>query len=276
MPATVATAQLPLVVLLLALGSAAKVATIRADAEPGGLTRLGPAVLVPERWRAPALAICAAGELTLAAGMTFTTHPLFRWAAVGFFAMSTYALVDLRRRRPDVGCGCFGEVSSRPIGVRSIGRTVLLTAMSAGTLAYPGIGWAAMSGITWTMAGCTAVGLALLAALSPELEEAVARLRHRAPCEQRPLAPGTALARLRASTAWDDHRMLLTGGEPVDTWRELCWRFFAFAGRTPDGAPVDVVFAVYLSGRRPPVRAAVVSADGAPVEPLRESIAVSA
>ncbi|MDF5753022.1 MauE/DoxX family redox-associated membrane protein [Spongiactinospora sp. TRM90649] len=274
MLATIAAAQLPLMVLLLVMGSAAKVATIRADAEPGGLTRLGPAVLMPERLRGAALVVCAAGELVLAVGIAFTASPLFRWGSLAFFALSTYVLLELRRRRPDVGCGCFGEVSSRPIGARSVARTVTLAVMAAGMLSVPTPGWQVVAGITWTTAGFMTAGLALLVVLSPELEEAIDRVRHRAPCEQRALSPGTALSRLRASAAWDDHRPLLTTPEPADSWRELCWRFFAFDGRTPDGVPVDVVFAVYLSGRRPPVRAAVVTADGMPV--LAESIAVSA
>ncbi|MCG5219726.1 MauE/DoxX family redox-associated membrane protein [Streptosporangium soli] len=272
----IAAAQVPLLVFLLTMGATAKVTTARSDIEPGTLTRLGPAVLVPERWRTPALVVCAGGELLLAAGLAMTTLPFFRWGVLAFFSLSVYVLLELRRRRPDAGCGCFGEVSARPIGVRSIGRTVALAVMAAGSIWVPMSGWNVVSGLSWTVIGAMAGGLVVLAVLSPELEEAFARLRYRAPCEQRPFSPDTALARLRSSALWRSHEPLLVTGQPEDSWRELCWRFFAYSGRLPDGEAIDVVFAVYLSGRRAPVRVALVRADGLPVPSLPESIPVSA
>ena len=57
----------------------------------------------------------------------------------------------------------------------------------------------------------------------------VDRLRYRAPCEQRPGPAGSVtLARLRSSGAWQAHEEQLATAEPYDSWRELCWRFFAF------------------------------------------------
>ncbi|TYB60730.1 hypothetical protein FXF51_31355 [Nonomuraea sp. PA05] len=245
--------QLPLLVVMLALGTAAKVFTVATKGEPGGLSRLGPAVLVPERVQAPALLVCAAGELTLAAGLLLTTHPLFRWGTVAFFALSTYVLLELRRRRPDAGCGCFGEVSSAPVGLRSVARTVVLTGMAAVSVWAPVPGWAAAISPSWLLAA----GAAVLLLLSPEIEELIDRVRYRAPCEQRRgPAESVTLSRLRSSGTWRAHRGELTSAEPYDTWRELCWRFFAFRGHDGD----DVVFAVYLAGRRPAVRMAVVGA----------------
>jgi hypothetical protein len=276
---TIAAAQLPVVFLLLAAGTVAKIGTVARAAEPGMLSRLGPAVLVPERWRGPAMLSCALGELFLATGLSLTGHPFFRWGIAGFFAVSTYVLWELRRRRPDVGCGCFGEVSALPVGRRSLGRTMVLTAMSVGLVWTPAIpGWEAMASLTWTHVPITLVGLLVLAALSPEIEEAIARLRYRAPCEQRRLDPATALGRLRASAVWRSHSGLLSSKDPVDSWRELCWRFFVYPGTGHAGAPVDVVFAIYLSGRHPAVRVAVVGSDGQPVETesLPESLPISA
>ncbi|MFG3437815.1 MauE/DoxX family redox-associated membrane protein [Nonomuraea sp. NPDC047897] len=246
--------QLPVLVVLLVLGTVAKLATVRSGGEPGALSRLGPAVLVPGRLQAPALVACAVGELVLAAGLLLSTVPVFRWATVMFFALSTYVLLELRRRRPDAGCGCFGDVSSAPVGVRSVGRTVALTGMAVMTVWADVPGWMTFVQPSWW----TAAGVALLLVLSPELEELVDRVRYRAPCEQR-RAPdqSVTLARLRGSGPWRTHEDLLASPEPYDTWRELCWRFYAFASKD-DG---DVVFAVYLSGRRPVVRAAVVSAE---------------
>ncbi|MEV0382784.1 MauE/DoxX family redox-associated membrane protein [Nonomuraea sp. NPDC050643] len=246
--------QLPLLIVLLLLGTTAKVITVGSGGEPGALSRLGPAVLVPDRMLAPALLVCAAGELVLATGLLLTTHPFFRWGTVAFFALSTYVLLELRRRRPDAGCGCFGEVSSAPVGLRSVGRTVVLTGMAGVSVWAPVPGWVAMTQPSWY----TAAGMAVLALLSPEIEEMIDRVRFRAPCEQRRgPAESVTLSRLRSSGTWRAHRGELASTEPYDSWRELCWRFFAFRNHDED----DVVFAVYLSGRRPAVRMAVVSAE---------------
>ncbi|WP_240506657.1 MauE/DoxX family redox-associated membrane protein [Thermoactinospora rubra] len=249
-------AQLPILIVLLVMGAGAKLATVRTDATPGALTRLGPAVLVPGRWRAPALMACAVGELVLACGLLLTTFPIFRYGTALFFALSTYVLLELRRRRPDAGCGCFGEVSSTPVGLRSIGRTVVLTGMAVMAIFAPVPGWVPFIEPSWPLAA----GLAVLAVLSPELEEAAHRLRYRAPCEQRPSSEAVALAKLKASGPWRDHVGTLVSQEPRDSWRELCWRFFAFENRDHQ----HVVFAVYLSGLRPAVRVAVVSMESMP------------
>jgi methylamine utilization protein MauE len=276
---TIVIAQLPILVLLLVAGTVAKIWTAARESEPGALSKLGPAVLVAERWHTPAMLCCAFGELFLTVGLLVTDYSFFRWGITAFFAVSTYVLWELRRRRPDVGCGCFGEVSATPVGLRSLGRTVVLTAMSAGMIQTPeATGWSMLTGITWTHAPAAIGGLLVLLALSPEIEEAAARLRYRAPCEQRPLDAATALNRLRVSKVWQSHESLLSGTEPMDSWRELCWRFFAYPGLSHSGEPVDVVFAIYLSGRHPAVRVALVGIDGQPIkaEPLPDSLPVSA
>lgn len=276
---TIAAGQLPILLLLLVSGTVAKIWTVTRESEPGMLSRLGPAVLVPERWRKHTMLACALCELLLAGGLLLSGHPFFRWAVGAFFAVSTYVLWELRRRRPDVGCGCFGEVSTTPVGRRSLGRTTVLTAMAVGLVWTPEIsGWETLAGMTWTYVPSMIGGVLVLAALSPEIEEAVARLRHRAPCEQRRFDPATALSRLRSSTVWRAHVKLLSDTEPVDSWRELCWRFFVYPGQSHAGEPVDMVFAVYLSGRHPAVRVAMVGPDGQPVETtsLPESLPVSA
>ncbi|GGT02455.1 hypothetical protein GCM10010156_70520 [Planobispora rosea] len=266
---TVATAQLPVLSVLLALGTAAKVRTVAKGTQPGGMSGLGPAVLLAERWHAPAMLGCAAGEAVLLGGLMATGHPLFRWGTTAFFTISTYVLWELRRRRPDAGCGCFGDVSAVPVGFRSLARTAVLTAMAAGTVwAGPVSGWSVLAGISWITALAMVIGLLLIAALSPEIEEIASRLRYRAPCENRPSDPAKAESLLRASTVWQSHAWLLARAEPVDSWRELCWRFFVYPGIHPGlraggpGEPVDVVFAIRLSGRRPAVRVAVVDAAG--------------
>ncbi|GAA4198520.1 MauE/DoxX family redox-associated membrane protein [Microbispora amethystogenes] len=259
----IATAALPVLALTLTLGGVAKLATAGREASPGALTRLGPVALAPERFARPAMIACALTEFALAGGSLVVDHPATRWSPVVFFAIATYVLWDLRRRRPDVGCGCFGEVSAAPVGLRSIGRAAALTAMAVlvavGNTGNTSAGLTEPAVLPRGTAAWVAGGLVLLLlTLSPEVDEVVARVRHRAPCEQRALPPGRALSRLRASAAWRAHAGALLTGEPSDMWRELCWRFFVFPAQ--EGA--EVVFAVYLSGRRPAVRAAVVGADG--------------
>ncbi|MFB9895857.1 MauE/DoxX family redox-associated membrane protein [Planobispora takensis] len=263
---TIAAAQIPVLAVLLALGMTAKIRTVTHDSEPGGMSGLGPAVLVAERWRAPAMLGCAAGEAVLLGGLMLTGHSFFRWGAAAFFAVSAYVLWELRRRRPDAGCGCFGDVSAIPVGARSLARTVVLTAMAVGTVwVGPAPGWSVLAGISWIEGLAMACGLLLVAALSPEIEEAAARIRYRVPCEQRRMDPETALNRLRASTAWQAHMRFLASPDPVDSWRELCWRFFVYPGHDPGGNRLEVVFAVHLIGRRPAVRVALVDTEGRPV-----------
>jgi hypothetical protein len=277
MMTTIALAALPIVTLTLVLGTVAKFVAVGRGVEPEGLGRLGPATLVPERWRTKALICCALVELFGAVAMIFSDHPLPRWWMVVFFVLATYVLIDLRRRRPEAGCGCFGEVSSTPVGLRSIGRAVVLGAMTVALAFAPVTGADLVSGLSWTVLAWMAGGTALVLALSPELGETIARMRYKAPCERRELPVEDALARLTTSAAWRARRSLLTSTTPEDTWRELCWRFFAFPGRTADGDDVDVVFAVYLSGgRHAPVRSVLIAADGTSLESLPESIAVSA
>jgi hypothetical protein len=253
-----AAAALPIVVAMLVLGGVAKLAA--GDSAPGALARLGPAVLVPERFARPAMICCAAGEFALAAALVFADHPAARWLPVVFFSIATYVLWDLRKRRPDAGCGCFGDVSVAPVGLRSIARSAVLTAMAV-LVALERVTGADLPALwSGTVAAWIAGYAALLLLLSPEVEELIDRVRYRAPCEQRRIPPGRALSRLKASAAWRAHRPMLAAEEPSDMWRELCWRFFTFPAK--DGS--EVVFAVYLSGRRPAVKAAVVPPDGAP------------
>ena len=43
-----------------------------------------------------------------------------------FFLVAVGALNEMRQRRPDAGCGCFGELSGIPIGLSTIARPGLL------------------------------------------------------------------------------------------------------------------------------------------------------
>ena len=109
--------------------------------------------------------------------------------------------------------------------------------------------------------GLVAGEVALLAALSPEVGEALVRLGYTDPCELRALPAERTLAALHRSGPWRHYRSGITAGEPDDVWRELCWRYLAFPYRLHEGGTrpdADIVFAVEVKRRRPAVRAALV------------------
>jgi hypothetical protein len=60
-----------------------------------------------------------------------------RTATALFFLIAVGALNELRQRRPDAGCGCFGELSDTPIGLRTIARSGVLCASAVATIGLP-------------------------------------------------------------------------------------------------------------------------------------------
>lgn len=267
--------QVPLLALVLLGACAAKMSRVlRARSV---LVVLDATSLFPPRLRRPAtMAVCFA-ELCLGAGILATSGRSFhgwadgvRLAASFFFLIALAAMVELREFRPDLGCGCFGELSSKPPGPRSLLRTGLLAAAAlasvhGGELTLPPAGPAAVLDL-----GILAAEFLLVALLSPELGEVLARLGYAEPCELRAAAPQRALASLHRSRAWRRHSGLVRGAAPADIWRELCWWYLVFPGQ--DGAAAcDVVFAVEVRPRRPAIRAAVVPRPDRPSgEPEKE------
>ncbi|MBV2364342.1 methylamine utilization protein MauD [Streptomonospora sp. NEAU-YY374] len=244
--------QLPLLAVLLLLGALAK----SADRSRRGQ---GPAVLLPPRWRRPATLANGAAEGVLAvAVMVLPGLPggLARGAVAALFAGAAVALVVLRRTAPDMGCGCFGSLSTTPVDWRSITRGALLAVAAGVTVGLPATGAGVVAAPTLGHGAVLVVEVALLAALSPELVELRKRALSGTPCEVREVPVSTALARLRASDVWRTNAGLVVADDPEDVWRQGCWSLAAFAGRR-DGRDVDVVFAIPVEGRRPAVRAAV-------------------
>lgn len=267
--------QPPTLAALLAGGCAAKLARmVRTRSLDGGL---GPTQLFPPRARQPlGLLLCAVeGSLGLALAVTLlpvSTHPgagLFapraatgaRIAAAAFFLVAGAALIELRGRRPGLGCGCFGDLSARPPGLRPVARAGVLTAsalvsLGSGPLYLPPPGHGAL-----LVAGVAVAELALLAALSPESGEVLVRLGYRDPCEFRTIPARHTLAALRRSPVWRRYRDGIGAGPPIDMWRERCWRYVVFGYQPPWRAPgpgADVVFAVEVRRWRPAVHAVVV------------------
>jgi hypothetical protein len=179
-----------------------------------------------------------------------------RITAAAFFLVAAAALAELRGRRPGLGCGCFGDLSSQPVGWRSLARALLLTGAALISIETPALYLPPWGHGALLFLGIVCAELALIAVLSPEVGEALVRLGYTDPCELRRLPADRTLAALRRSRQWRRHARAITTEMPIDMWRELCWRYVVFPCRE-DGGPAEVVFAVQLNRRRPAVQAAV-------------------
>jgi hypothetical protein len=251
--------QIPLLAALLISGCAAKtwhtVKTRAADAgaEPTATFPLGPR-------RPAAIALCVV-ELALGAGLLITAGPIglgapaltVRAAAVLLFGTGAGALYVLRARRPDAGCGCFGELSRTPVGWRVITRAVLLCAAALSLLGAPPLRMPASAGQAWLTLTVSVAELAVLCALSPEISQLMLRLSHAEPCEVREVPVTRTLSTLRASALWRRYQQFVDAAAPVDVWREGCWRFVVYPGVLASRR-VEIVFAVHLAGRGTPIQ----------------------
>jgi hypothetical protein len=261
--------QIPLLTVMLLGACAAKV--WRALRAHGGTARTDPSGLFPPHLRHPIMIGVFLAELGLGLGLIGTAVPLGRtWPALPatvvragialFFLMAAGVLNEMRQRRPASGCGCFGELSGTPIGLRTIARPVLLCASAVATLGLPPLRMPSSSTAAELWLAVLGFELALIAFLSPELGEITVRLGYSEPCELRRIPVGRTMTALHASTPWRKHSAQISAASPSDVWREGCWRFVVYPGYAR-GRRVDIVFAVYLQSRRPAVRAAVLDAD---------------
>lgn len=262
-------AQIPLLAAMLLGACAAKVwRALRAHTETA---HTDPAGLFPAHLQRPIMILMFAAELGLGLGLIGTaakfggTHPalpatIVRTGTALFFLIGVGVLNEMRQRRPDSGCGCFGELSGTPIGLRTIARPALLCASAVATLGLPPLRMPASSAEAELWLAVLAFELALIAFLSPELGEIMVRLGYSEPCELRRLPVERTMTALHASSQWRRYASQISAPVPSDVWREGCWRFVVYPG-SERGRPVDIVFAVYLQSRRPAVRAAILDAD---------------
>jgi hypothetical protein len=227
--------------------------------------------LFPPRLRRPAtMALCAI-EFLLGTALLLSSGPAghggwadgVRLATAVFFLVAMSAVVELRDFRPDLGCGCFGEVSRQPPGLRSVLRPALLAAgalasVRSGDVRLPAAGRGAA-----LAAGLFVIEFVLLLALSPETRKMLARLGYTEPCQVQAAPLQRAVQALHRSRAWRQHSSAIISDGPDDTWRELCWWFLVYPGRDGTG-DCDVVFAVEVRSRWPAIHAAVVPRPGAP------------
>jgi hypothetical protein len=228
---------------------------------------LGPTALFPTRMRMPLAMVMCAIEFGLGSGLIITAGRLghgapatcIRLGAGLMFLVATSALIELRAAKPDVGCGCFGDFSTAPVSGRTLARSGLLSIAALSTIGLPAVTEPRSGARLGQLLAIMAVELIVLGALSPELGEGLIRLGYSEPCELRAMAAERSLAALRHSKAWRRHSAVITASEPTDMWRELCWRYVVFPASC-EGRPSEVVFAIFLTQRRPTIHAALVDA----------------
>jgi methylamine utilization protein MauE len=264
--------QIPLIAVLLIGGCAAK--TWRGIVNRSADAGTGPTVMFPRQLRRPAAIVVCATEFALGAALLLTAGAggagtpalAARVATVLVFATAAGALHELRARRPDAGCGCFGELSRTPVSWRVIARAALLCAAALSSIGIPPLSMPDSAGQAWLTLAAVAVELTVLAVLSPEVGQVMIRLSHVDPCELREVPVGRTLSALRASTPWRRYQRFLVAAAPVDVWREGCWRFVVFPGILASRR-VDVVFAIHLAGRGAPVRVGMLDVSAGPAPP---------
>ncbi|TDC44602.1 hypothetical protein E1281_33395 [Actinomadura sp. KC345] len=205
------------------------------------------------------------GEGVLGLALLVTSHLSVRLATALAFAAATWVVSELRVGRPDAGCGCFGGLSGKRVGRRSVLRTVLFTAAAVTALGAPLAGLDVLRGVEAGVALVLAVELALFAALSPELSALVERRRLRQghgrpamPCERRRSPIQETYTTLYESPAWLEHEDVIASAVALDVWREGCWRFVVFPVRV-DGQHMEIVFGVSTAERDRTVRSALVA-----------------
>src|SRR6185437_16654514 len=101
------------------------------------------------------------------------------------FGTGAGALWVLRARRPDAGCGCFGELSTTPVGWRVIMRAVLLCAAALPLIDAPPLHMPASAAQAWLTLGVIVGEVAVIMAMSLEISQLLLRLSHADPCEVR-------------------------------------------------------------------------------------------
>ena len=208
---------------------------------------LGPTALFPLRLRLPiAICLCATEfglgiALILTAGRYGAGLPaaLVRVATTLLFLIAVAALVELRERGR-CGVRVLLSLSVTPVGARTIARSALLAvaavaAIGQAPLRMPISGSAAVLRI-----GLLAAEFLLIAALSPEIGEAMRRLGYSEPCEVRRVSVERTLTSLSGSAQWRRYGGTVVSAAPG---RHLARGMLALrADREVDGRRMDVGF----------------------------------
>jgi hypothetical protein len=260
--------QIPLLAAMLLGACLAKAwRALRPHAHPA---RSDPAGLFPAHLRRPIVILVFAAELGLGLGLIGTAVKFGRsWLALPatvvrtgaalFFLVAVGVLNEMRQRRPDSGCGGFGELSGTPIGLRTIARSGLLCASAVATLGLPPLRMPSSPTEAELWLAVLTFELALIAFLSPELGEIMVGLGYSEPCELRRMPVGRTMSALHASSPWRRYAGQVSAGMPSDVWREGCWRFVVSratraSGRSTSSSPSTCSRAGPPSARRSSTR----------------------
>jgi hypothetical protein len=241
---------------------------------PGAARRSALKRLVGERRLPAAYRAVACAELVV--GALLVAPPagaLEAYAAAGLSAGMLGYLAYAKVKAPGSSCGCLGDKET-PVQVRSFLRAGVL--LAAGVAAAYGTAWwpVAIADRPLATVGLLAAEVALVVALSPELDRRWllparrwrVRLAH-------PLAGGPAVIPLESSV----QQLLASGAyrsvadrlrsDLLDSWEEDGWRILTYAARAEEG-PATAVFAVPLDDYRPDdVRVALVPEPAALTSP---------
>ena len=135
--------QIPVLAAMLIGGCAAKAwQAWRSRSVAAGMGATG---LFPLRLRRPVMIATFVAEFGLGLGLVATGGQAgtalpaasVRTATAIFFLIAVGTLQEARQRRPEVGCGCFGELSETPIGLRTVIRSGLLCVAALATIGTP-------------------------------------------------------------------------------------------------------------------------------------------
>ncbi len=255
--------QIPLLAAMLLGACSAKFLRVLRAGSAGDA--LGPTALFPVHVRRPVAAALCVVELALGVGLVLTAGKFgeglpataVRLASCLLFVVLTCALIELRASRPEVGCGCFGDLSTAPVSLRTMARSALLAVAGLATIGLHPIVKLPSPATAGQLVGILFAEILVIGALSPEIGEGLIRLGYSEPCEVRDVPSQRTLAVLRRSRQWRRYSPVILSDTPADIWRELCWRYVVYPGRY-EGRPADAVFAVYLQQRRPAIRAVLV------------------
>ncbi|TDC98279.1 MauE/DoxX family redox-associated membrane protein [Actinomadura sp. 7K507] len=209
------------------------------------------------------------GEGILGLALLVTSHLSVRLATALAFVAATWVVSELRVGRPDAGCGCFGGLSGKRVGRRSVLRAVLFTGAAVTSLGAPLAGLDVLRDVQVQVGLVLAAELALFAALSPELSALLERRRlphghgrPAMPCERRRSPVQETYVTMYQSSAWLRHEDVIASAVPLDVWREGCWRFVVYPARV-DEQDMEIVFAVSTAERDRTVRSALVTPETA-------------
>jgi len=211
--------------------------------------------------KTPARILYIAVEATLCVLLLVSGHLLVRLATAMLMISATWVLAEMRASRPGQGCGCFGVLSDIPVTRATVLRTGLLAAAAVAAFPVPRTGLEVAADLPGWRALVFLAEVGLIAAISPEISTAVRR--RPVPCERRAVPLRETFAALHASEPWRRYG-LSRKSEPVEVWRELCWRFLVYRA---DGRRGEIVFAVSLADGD--VRAALVDEEAAVPEDRR-------